>query len=147
MSATISGRGRATGSDRTISATGPRDRTGAAVALPAVATIGEAIAKIGAGCGPGCRKRPLTIIPAAAATPAAVKAHSRGRRSNKRNAAAGRGDGRRPVDRFSPTVRRTLSSGARTVVNHHQRNKQQAAPEWENAFALRAVGLPALERR
>src|SRR5262249_27208064 len=43
------------GSDRTISATGACGRAGGAASLLAVAVTGGAIAKIGAGCGPGCR--------------------------------------------------------------------------------------------
>ena len=43
------------GSDRTISATGACGRAGGAASLLAAAVNGGAIAKIGAGCGPGCR--------------------------------------------------------------------------------------------
>jgi len=122
MSAMISVRGRAAGSDRMISATGGR---GLAVAGAMATTAADdvAIAKIGAGCGPGCRKSPLIMMAAIAVVPATASTHSRGRLMNTRRTAGSR-SGRR---RSALGVRRTLISGAPTVSRRLRSERSPAS--------------------
>jgi hypothetical protein len=72
-----------------ISATGARGRA-AAGALATTVAGGVAIAKIGAGCGRGCRKSPLMTTAAVAVVPASASTHSRGLLMNTRRTAGSR---------------------------------------------------------
>src|SRR5262249_42988617 len=112
MSAMTSVRGRAVGFERRISATGGRG--GGATATLGMAFAGGAVAKNGAGCGPGWRKRLFTTLAPVATHAAAASRTSRGRDIKMRNGAGSRtARGELTAER-----RRTLISGALTSSPH-----------------------------
>ena len=111
-----------------ISATGLRGRTGA-VTLLTTAACDDAIAKIGAGCGPGCRKRLLTTMAAVAGGRGDCK------RALTRSVQKNPQDSRQlqPPGMLDTGAASDFDLGAPTVVNRRLRSERSPAPRRPDA--------------